>query len=385
VGLARDAGWTSLERVSPVGGTRLDSLHQLSADGGLAHLVYPRIGPRDLDDRVLYQRTDDRGATWSSPRVLFSSTQARRVVVPNLAISALDRIVAVAWRARGPSGTSLYVRVSTNAGRTFGRRTLIDTTSAGDGIGVPAVTVGSRRVITVAWTDREDGRVRVRHSRNAGRSFRDPITLGRSGLSIDCEQLVRDALVGVAASRERIHVAWSEAPRGECQADRIVTRSTANGGRSWGRMRTVTRRRSYGWPELDARGSTVLVTVQWPGGGYIVGRSPDHGRTWKDQLVKARRGRNYSAADVVLLPRRRAMIVFVNEKVSRSRLISTKVVSRASRDNGATFRAAVTVAPSAFRLRMAPNVVAPRGRPMVVLQAGAFSGTPRNVFSSRLR
>ena len=81
------AGWTTLKRVTDVRGSRLDSLHQLSAERGTFHLVHPDIGPNDADDRVLYQRSDDGGAGWTDPATLFLAAPGRRHVVPNLALA----------------------------------------------------------------------------------------------------------------------------------------------------------------------------------------------------------------------------------------------------------------------------------------------------------
>ena len=99
-----------------------------------------------------------------------------------------------------------------------------------------------------------------------------------------------------------------------------------------------------------------MATVQAPGGDVIVSRSGDDGVSWADRLVKAPKGSNFSAADVVLLPEGKAMITYVNERVRRAKLLATKVVSRWSPDDGTSLRKPRTVAGEAKRLRMAPNI-----------------------------
>jgi hypothetical protein len=63
----------------------------------------------------------------------------------------------------------------------------------------------------------------------------------------------------------------------------------------------------------------------------------------------------------------------------------TRVVSRWSPDDGASFRQPKAVTPDARRLRMAPNIAADKKRVAIVVQSGPLFGTPRNIFVSRRR
>ena len=75
----------------------------------------------------------------------------------------------------------------------------------------------------------------MRSSRDAGRSFGDARTIGETGLSIDCRERLTDGLAfGLAASKRLVHVAWSLAPKGRCQASSIALRTSDDRGRSWG-------------------------------------------------------------------------------------------------------------------------------------------------------
>ncbi|MFV2062298.1 MAG: sialidase family protein [Chloroflexota bacterium] len=378
------AEWSDPKRVSSQRGARLDSLHQLASGGGKLHLLHPRIGPNKTDDRVVYQRSSSSGAGWSKERTLFSSSTRFRKVVPNMAIAANRSIVVVAWRVLGPNDATLFVRTSRDGGDTFGPRRNIFSTKRSIGIGVPAVAVGDG-VIAVAWTNRGNGRIKVRTSRDAGRSFRKARTVGRTRLSIDCKRRVTDGLVGLAAAKRRIHLAWSYAPKRSCQASRIKMRTSADRGKTWNRQRTITNRRSYGWPELDARGSTVVATVQSPSGGLIVARSGQNGRNWSDRIIKPRQGYSLSAGDIVLLPRKKAMITYVVERIRRAKLLRTRVVSRMSRNDGVKYRAAKRVTTSSKRLRMAPNIAAARSRLVILFQRGPLDASRRNLFTTRLQ
>jgi len=382
--LVLGADWTSLQRVTSNGGSRLDSMHQLAAANGKLHLVHPRVGSGATDDRIVYQRSGNDGGSWSREHLLFASTNKHRHVVPNLAIAARGDIVVVAWRVRGPDEHSLFVRVSRDGGNTFGVRTRMVATTKAHGIGVPAVTVGND-VVAVAWTNRGSGKIKIRTSRNAGRSFKAAKALGTTSLSIDCRHKLTDGLVGIAASDKSIHVAWSYAPKRQCLASSIRIRTSVDRGRSWSPLRTITNKRSYGWPELAARGKTVVATVQSPTGGIITARSLRNGRRWDDKLRKAPDGFSFSAADIALLPEGRALMTYVKERIRKDRLISTKVVSRRSPDNGANFKAPKAVTADDKMLRMAPNIAANGKKATIVVQSGQLDGSPRNVFASRLR
>ena len=382
--LALGSDWTALSRVSTTGGSRLDSLHQLAADRGTLHLVHPRIGPSATDDRVVYQSSVNRGASWSKEQTLFSATLQRRQVVPNLAIAAKGDTVAVAWRVNGPTDNTLFVRVSGDRGRSFGLRREIFSTTKSHGVGVPAIAVGDD-VVAIAWTNRANGKIKLRTSRDGGRTFTSARTLGRSSLSIDCKQRLTDGLVGLAIHDRSVHLAWSHAPTRQCLAKAIKVRTSLDRGKTWSPRRTITDRRSYGWPELDARGKTVVATVQSPSGGVVVARSARNGRNWDDRLIKPASGHSLSAADVVLLPNRKALITYVDERIRNRRLVNTRAVSRRSRDDGRSWGDARTVAPRAQLLRMAPNVAANGTTPTIVLQSGQLDGSPRNIFATRLR
>ena len=382
--LAIGADWSALKRVSDDGGSRLDSLHQVAATRDKLHLLHVRIGPRKTDDRVVYQRSRNGGASWTRERVLFSATNGRRHVVPNVALAAQGDIVVAAWRVNGSKGHSLFVRVSRDGGQAFAKRVEVFSTRKSAGVGVPAVAVGND-VIAVAWTNRADGKIRIRTSRDDGRTFKSSTTLGQTKMSIDCRARLTDGLVGLAINNKSVHVAWSHSPKQRCFASSIRVRTALDRGKAWSPVRTITERDTFGWPELDARGKTVLATAQTLGGSIVVARSARNGRNWREQLLKPPSGRGFSGADVVLLPRKKAVLVYVNERIRKDRLVSTRLVSRRSKNDGASWQKPKAVTRDAKLLRMAPNVVANESRVTVVVQSGQLDGSPRNIYASRLR
>ena len=102
-------------------------------------------------------------------------------------------------------------------------------------------------------------------------------------------------------------------------------------------------------------------------------------------MLKAPKGYGFSAADIALLPQKKALISYVVERIRKNRLVNTKVVSRRSPDDGRSWVSAKTVAGREKRLRMAPNLANNQKKVTLVVQSGALDGSPRNVFVSRLR
>ncbi|MEX1336368.1 MAG: sialidase family protein [Candidatus Limnocylindrales bacterium] len=383
-GLVLGADWTGLDRISSKGGTRLDSLHQAAASSNVVHVVHPRVGPRKADDKVVYQRSTNDGKSWSGERTLFKAGQRFRKVVPNLALDARGPIVAVAYRVSGPKGHTLFVRVSRDGGRTFGGRVSIFSTKTKTGIGVPAVAIGND-LIAVAWTHRSNGQVKVRVSRNDGKSFRNTRTLGKTRVSIDCQAEVTDGLVGIAANDRSVHVAFSDAGKQQCYADDIKVRTSLDRGGSWSPARSITTRDSFGWPELDARGKTVVATVQSVSGSLIVSRSVKNGRNWREKVFAPPPGHIFSAADVTLLPKGRVVVAYVKERLEKGKLHSTRLVTRRSPNDGQKWNRPRPVTDEARRLRMAPNVVNDKNRVTILVQSGDLDGKPRHIFATRRR
>ena len=85
------------------------------------------------------------------------------------------------------------------------------------------------------------------------------------------------------------------------------------------------------------------------------------------------------------LPTKRVELVYVKERLRAGTLFTTRVVTRRSPDDGASWNPPKPVTNEAKRLRMAPNVVNSRSRLAILVQSGDLDGKPRHIFASRLR
>ena len=128
-----------------------------------------------------------------------------------------------------------------------------------------------------------------------------------------------------------------------------------------------------------------MATVQSTDGGVVLSRSADDGASWDDRLLKAPRGYSFSAADVVLMDGGKAMITYVKERVRRSRLLATEVVSRWSPDDGISLRRAQVGRPgggaAAHGAQHRQHRPAGHHRPAV----GPAVRLDRNLYVTRLR
>jgi len=97
-------------------------------------------------------------------------------------VAALGKTVAIAWNARTELASDVYVRVSTDAGATFGPPTRVnqlvkDANLSGE---QPArIAVASGNVIHVVWPSRYEGRAVLRYASSAdlGKTFTKPVTV----------------------------------------------------------------------------------------------------------------------------------------------------------------------------------------------------------------
>ncbi len=383
-GAAMGLAWTSPTRVTESRPSRLSSLHELAGSADALHLVHARVGPRPKDDRVIHQRSPDGGASWSVERTLFLSTDADRILVPNLAIAARADLVVVAWRTRGDDGTSLWVRRSEDGGRSWRPRQRLAETSLQRGLGVPALTVTGRTVIA-AWTNRANGRILLRRSADGARSWADARVLGDTRLSIDCADEVLDGLVGLDAWAGTVHLAWSDARQGACLTNALRVRTSTDDGRTWRAARTASTQRTYGWPEVTVRGRSLLMTLQRPDGGFVVVRSRDGGTTFTERTFAALDDRALGAADVLLPGGDAAWLVYSDVAYEGDEVATSRLRFRVSDDRGRTWRPGTTVVGQADKLRQAANLAASGGKPVVVFQSGRVDGSTADILAVRAR
>jgi hypothetical protein len=375
--------WTDPARVSDVRGSQLSALHELAGTPSALHLVHGRIGPEKRDDALVYQRSGNGGRTWSAERSLFASTAADRVLIPNFAVATQGDLVIVAWRTRGPQGTSLWIRRSTDGGQRWRPSVQLVTTALQRGVGVPALTIAGTAVIA-SWTDRADGAVVVRRSTDSGATWGATRRVGAGGLVVECGTQLFDGLVGLASAGPVVHLAWSDAPSGACISTALRVRTSLDGGRTWGPRRTASTARTYGWPELAARGKRLLLSVQQPDDGFLVVHSRDTGGTFAERrFAPAADERSYGAADVLLPGGSVAWLAYADLVYEGDDVVASRIRFRASADSGATWGPASNVLRDAGRLRQATNLAARGSLPVVVFQSGRVDGSTADILVTR--
>lgn len=370
--------WSAPVRVTAQRGSELAALHELAAGGGRLHLAYARLGPDTRDDQVIYQRSANGGVTWSRAREIFGSTSAERIVTPNLAVAAAKDTVIVAWRTRGEHGTSLWIRRSTDGGSTWKARQRLFQADGQRTLGTPAVSLVGGTLV-VATTNRATGNVLLRRSGDGGRSFGSVRVMGRTHLSIDCQEPVIDALVGLAASDDTIHLAWSDAKAGSCISTELQVRTSRDDGVTWKPARLASEQHTYGWPEPTARGATLLITLQRPDGAIVVVRSTDTGRTFRETVMKPTGDQALGAADILLPFGSTAWLVYADVAYRGNAIASSRVRIKTSTNGGRTWSTASNVVDSAAKLRQAVNVAAAAGKPVVVFSTGKTDGSSADI------
>jgi len=375
--------WTSPQRVTDTRPSQLTALHELAGSDGALHLVHGRLGPRPVDDRLLYQRSSRGGATWSEETILFASSAANRFLVPNFAIVADGDLVVVAFRTRG-DGTSLWSRRSEDGGKHWRPKQLLDDTRLQRGIGVPALSISGETVVA-AWTNRSNGRILLRRSTDGARTWSPARVMGSSDLSIECEDTLLDGLVGLAASGRVVHLAWSDGKDGACLSNALRLRTSRDGGRTWSAQRTASTGRTFGWPELTARGAHLLMTLQEPDGGFILVRSKDGGRTFTERAFAATGDRALGAADVLLPGGDVAWLVYADLGYDRDAVEDSRIRFRISDDRGKTWGPGTTVVGTTDKLRQAANLAANGARPVVVFQSGRLDGSTADIVVVRAK
>ena len=130
-----------------------------------------------------------------------------------------------------------------------------------------------------------------------------------------------DGLVGLAASRQRLYAAWSDGARGTVPGQQ---HRDAQHGRRCSHLGAA----GHAHRPAQLRLARARCTRPPRRGDRPVDHRRHHrgplrattGRTGGTGSSTTRKGRNLSAADVVLLPKGRAMVTYVDERLRRSRL-----------------------------------------------------------------
>jgi hypothetical protein len=203
---------------------------------------------------ILFARSEDGGRQFSAPLNLSSSiagdgkgridTDSWHNGSLDLALDT-DGALYVAWTEY--EGT-LWVRRSSDGGRTFSGRLRIDDAKPARG---PALALGPKGVVYLAWTvGDETADIRVARSTDGGGSFGAPVIVQRSRGYSDAPKLGVDAAGA-------LHVVYSE-------RQRILYSRSTDGARSFAAPRDISATNA-GFPalSLDGRGSLYVLWEQF--------------------------------------------------------------------------------------------------------------------------
>src|SRR5215213_2268413 len=223
----------------------------LTASGNNVYVVWDDDGTASQGSDVLYRRSTDGGANFSSAVNLTENTAAD---AEETAMAASGNNVYVLWSnfVTGSSSDILYKK-STNGGTSFGDTKNLSNTAGSSR--EQAVAVSGNNVYVV-WREREsttpgNQEILYRRSTNAGANFGSAVNLSNStGLS---------QLPAITASGNNVYVVWQDDSLVSGIPDILYRRST-NGGTSFsGAVNLSNTAGNSGSPAIAASGNNVYV------------------------------------------------------------------------------------------------------------------------------
>lgn len=266
---------------------------------------------------IFLSRSDDRGATWSSP--LNVSNTPLGSDFPVLAAGE-DGALWLVWEELSitPTGGEIVFAISRDRGVTWSPTTNLSNTRASSSR--PAITVGASGRVVVAWLEGED-QVLFTRSEDGGASWSPPadIAAGRPPNRTRAPALVQ-------SGQGTLWAAWS-VPNGEP----VLARSD-DGGRTWPAPIAMTATQPTSAPALvvDQGGELYAAWSQSSGlySDIVVARIPD------GNPVEVSHSPDVASVDPVLAVDRRGGLVCVWHEVIAG---DTEVFMARSTDGGRTF------------------------------------------------
>lgn len=366
--------------------TGLTANHELASDGSTLHLVYVHEPTAFLGD-LLYRRSSDGGQSWTAPQTLFSTGGRLTELVGNLGIAAGGDLVVVTFRARDADDALLFTVASHDGGKTWGKRVRIARSSA-PRMGIPSISLSSAGVI-VGWTDRTNGRIYTRLSSDQAVTFEPAQLIATTRFSFICgNPAYTDGFVSLAADGDHAYVNWTSDPAGGCNPATLLLRRSTDGGRTWRpRQHLPDTAGTLGWPEMAAKGRSVVLFVQLAAAGNLLLRSTDAGRTFTDQaLLPDNPATLATSGDVDYAPDGSLRLVNGEYTVAPDgRFSSSVLVTRRSADGGATWGSRSIAASAPDRLiDSAPNLAFAGTSTVVAFNQSDGSGTVQDIMLARL-
>lgn len=228
------------------------------------------------------RRSTDGGATWKPPILVSSGENA---VYPSLAASGAN--VDVVWLEgsfdyRQGGALVMYSR-SLDRGATWSSpRRLSALTTGIQGPGRPRVARAASGQVTVVWSQVYLGAVRVRTSLDGGQTWGSTKALGTSTSKPWYPDNFIEAFPVVAIGNDVTYVGYYT------DSARLRVRRSIDAGANWLPNQTITTG-GNGWlPDIAARGSTAVVGYAGYSSGdewTVYRRTGDKGATWAAQAV----------------------------------------------------------------------------------------------------
>jgi hypothetical protein len=261
--------WSPVKRLTWTSGW--SSSPAITSDsGGTIHIIWYDDTPGNRE--VYYKKSTNNGSTWSAAkRITWTSAETSR---PAIAVDSNNNI-HVAWHDFTPGNAEIYYRRSTDGGTSWS--TVQRLTWTADYSEDPAIAIDSTDVIHVAWRDNTPGNeeIYIKSSTNSGKTWSIPKRLTWSSGWSQYPAIAID-------SNDTLHLVWDDPTSGNAE---IYYKKSTDRGATWSSMKrlTWTSGGSFG-PDM-AVDSTGHIHVVWedftPGLPDIYHKSsPDGGTTW---------------------------------------------------------------------------------------------------------
>lgn len=202
--------WSSPQNISH-SPTRPE-MPKVAVDGNNVHVVWDDNNPAPTE--ILYAKSTDSGAHWSSPRNISSTSE----ISESQSIGVDGNNIHVVWRDPNPGNWEILYTKSTDNGATWSSPQNISNTLASSGTTAIAVEGSNLKVV---WADAEPGNWEILYTRSSdnGATWSSPQNIsGSADTSI---------LADIAVHGSKAQILWSESPPGDW--DIMYTKSTDDG------------------------------------------------------------------------------------------------------------------------------------------------------------
>ena len=232
---------------------------------------------------LVYRRSSNAGATWSSPIALAGTIPAATAAAPTpaeagdvlvvelVAVETATFEVDAADDAAKPGARAADVPL--RPARAAGGRALA---AAAASPSYPRLARDSANRVILAWTDDLSGAVFVRRSTDGGGTWSAALTLDTT--TNDPTEGYLDAYPDVAVGTDAAYIVYYKTPTS------LRVRRSTNGGATWTTYTTLATNGSGFVPSVVAAGSSAVVGYAVWSGGYlytVTRRTADKGATWK--------------------------------------------------------------------------------------------------------